>query len=125
MKIKSSNVNKRKKSISKIIDTIFMNTNKLNCFNENTKNNITPNVKNIIITKKMVEETYDIEIYDSSATNLYFENFANFGNITISLDYFIEEELNLYILNEDNIKVTQDLKASIPIHVSINKLIIH
>ena len=30
-----------------------------------------------------------------------------------------------YIWNEDNIKVTQDLKASIPIHVSINKLIIH
>ena len=29
-----------------------------------------------------------------------------------------------YIWNEDNIKVTQALKASIPIHVSINKLII-
>ena len=28
-----------------------------------------------------------------------------------------------YVWNEDNIKVTQDLKASVPIHVSINKLI--
>lgn len=104
MKIKSSKVNNRKNVINKSIDTIIMNTDTLHCFNENTQKNITPNVKNIIISKKLVEDTYNIEIYDSSATTLYFEGFTNFGDITIPIDYFNEEELTLYIINEENIE---------------------
>lgn len=103
MSVKSSKVNNSKKIIKS--DTVYMNTDSLNCINNKNKKNIGCNIKNIIISKNLVEVITDyIEIYNSSANNLYFEGFPNFGEITIPIDYFLEESLNLEIVNKENIK---------------------
>ena len=99
--IKSSKINNSKKII-KSNDSIYMNTSYLH--SEYNEINKVPNIKNIIISKNVLDEEYNIEIKDSSANNIWFETFSNFGYLTIPIDYFYDENIILSLENEKNIK---------------------
>jgi len=101
MKVKSSKIVNKKRELNKHIDTMYVNTDEVYCVNDVISKNITKNIKNLIISKKYVvaKENY-IEIYDTKANNLYYEGFSNFGDITIPIDFFVEEDLYLELIND-------------------------
>jgi len=105
MKVKSSKVNLKNKAINKKIDTIYMNTGNLFCYNKMLNINKTPNVKNIEISKNIANaKRHVIKIYNSSASNLYIEDSDNFGDITIPIIPFLNNCLYLEINNNESIK---------------------
>lgn len=105
MKIKSSKVNNKNKAINKKIDTIYMNTGNLFCYNKMLNINKTPNVKNIEISKNLADAIgYVIKIYDSSACTLHIEDSDNFGDITIPIITFLNNCVHLEINNNEVIK---------------------
>lgn len=105
MKIKSSKVNNRSKAINKKIDTIYMNTKDLYCYYRIKNVTRTPNVENIEISRKRIyEQDNNVQIYDTSASNLYIEGSANFGGITIPIIPFLNRCASIEINNNEKIK---------------------
>lgn len=104
--IKSSKVNNRKREIKKSVDTIYMDTDELYSVNRNNGKEITPNIKNIVVSKEMIEEENNyIEIHNTSANNFSIDGFKNYSGISIPIDFFCDEDVNLYIENKNNKKL--------------------